>query len=66
MCQKYIDQDEEKQFKAYKTEVKDLVDLDQYCWKMNKMAQMMEYIMDKTEKHEDRLNNDNKRVEKLV
>lgn len=65
-CQKYIDKDEEKQFKPHKTELKDLADLDQFCWKMNKMAQMTEYLMDKTEKHEDRLNNDNKRMEKLI
>ena len=60
-CQQYIDKDEEKQFKAYKTEVKDLSELDQFCWKMNRMAQMVEYLMDKAEQHDDKINNDNKR-----
>ena len=41
-------------------------ELDQFCWKMNKMAQILDYLMEKSEDHETRLNNDNKRHEKLI
>ena len=41
-------------------------DLEQFCWKMNRMAEMVEYLMNKSEVHDEKLNNDNRRHEKLI
>jgi hypothetical protein len=37
-CQGYIDQQEERVFKVNKVNVQELPEIDQFCWKMNKMA----------------------------
>lgn len=60
-CQSYIDRVEEKSFKTHKIEVKELSDIDGFCWKMNRMAEMLEYLMGMSEKHEEKIGNDNKR-----
>jgi Mg2+ and Co2+ transporter CorA len=64
--QNYIDEQEEKMFKAQRTQVKDLPELEQFCWKMNRMAEIVELLMGKSEDHEQRIGADGKRYEKLV
>ena len=52
---------EEKSYESHKVDVNSLSDLDQFCLKMQQMAEMVDYLMNKSEDHENRLNIDNKR-----
>lgn len=59
--QNYIDQQEEKVFKVNKIKVQELPEIEQFCWKMNKMAEIVEYLFDRSINQEEKLASDYKR-----
>ena len=64
--QNYIDQQEEKVMRVNKVQVQELPELDQFCWKMNRMAEIVEYLFDKSLTHDEKIGSDNKRNEKMI
>lgn len=49
-----------------KVQVQELPELDQFCWKMNRMAEIVEYLFDKSLTHDEKIGSDNKRNEKMI
>lgn len=36
-------------------------DLDEFCWKMNRIAEIVEYLFIQSENHEEKINGDNRK-----